>query len=124
MEYDAQKMLSQFNEAMVDIRKAVPKEYEAFMKEKEVILASGKVPEKTKWLLLLVASTTQKCPVCIPRAVRHCLDAGWTKEEMLETAKSLKESLDSVVPDKPRIPGRNGKADLTVDELIRSVSKK
>lgn len=84
MEYDALKMLSQFNEAMVDIRKAVPKEYEAFMKEKEVVLASGRVPEKTKWLLLLVASTTQKCPVCIPRAVRHCLDAGWTKEEMLE----------------------------------------
>ena len=84
MEYDAQKILSQFNEAMVDIRKAVPKQYEAFMKEKETILASGKIPEKTKWLLLLVASATQKCPVCIPRAVRHCLDAGWTKEEMLE----------------------------------------
>jgi alkylhydroperoxidase/carboxymuconolactone decarboxylase family protein YurZ len=84
MDYDAQKILSQFNEAMVDIRKTVPKEYEAFMKEKEAMLVSGKIPEKTKWLLLLVASTTQKCPVCIPRAVRHCLDAGWTKEEMLE----------------------------------------
>lgn len=84
MEYDAQKILSQFNDAMVDIRKAVPKEYEAFIKEKETILTSGKVPGKTKWLLLLVASVTQKCPVCIPRAVRHCLDAGWTKEEMIE----------------------------------------
>ena len=84
MEYDAQKILSQFNEAMVDIRKAVPKEYDAFMKEKEALLSSGKIPEKTKCLLLLVASTAQKCPVCIPRAVRHCLDAGWTKEEMLE----------------------------------------
>ena len=39
MEYDAQKILSQFNEAMVDIRKTIPKEYEAFMKEKETILA-------------------------------------------------------------------------------------
>lgn len=84
MEYDALKLLEQFNEAMVDIRKSVPKEYEAFIKEKEAILASGKIPEKTKWLLLLVASVTQKCPVCIPRAVRHCLEAGWTKEEMLE----------------------------------------
>jgi alkylhydroperoxidase/carboxymuconolactone decarboxylase family protein YurZ len=84
MEYDAQKILKQFNEAMVEIRKAVPKEYEAFIKEKETVIKSGKVPEKTKWLLLLVASVTQKCPVCIPRAVQHCLEAGWTKEEMIE----------------------------------------
>ncbi|HOW59544.1 MAG TPA: carboxymuconolactone decarboxylase family protein [Candidatus Omnitrophota bacterium] len=84
MEYNATQLLKQFNEAMVDIRKALPKEYEAFMKEKETVLKSGKIPEKTKWLLLLTASVTQKCPVCIPRAVQHCLDAGWTKEEMLE----------------------------------------
>ena len=84
MEYDAQKVLSQFNEAMVDIRKTIPAQYDAFIKEKETLTKSGKIPEKTKWLLLLVASVTQRCPVCIPRAVQHCLDAGWTKEEMLE----------------------------------------
>jgi len=84
MDYDAQKTLSQFNEAMVDIRKTIPKQYDAFMKEKEVLTQSGKVPEKTKWLLLLVASVAQRCPVCIPRAVKHCLEAGWSKEEMLE----------------------------------------
>ena len=84
MEYDALKLLKQFNEAMVDIRKTVPKAYEAFTKEKEVLTGPGKIPEKTKWLLLLAASVTQKCPVCIPKAVQHCLDAGWTKEEMLE----------------------------------------
>ena len=42
MEYDAQKILSQFNEAMADIRKTVPKQYEAFIREKEAMLASGK----------------------------------------------------------------------------------
>lgn len=84
MEYDAQKLLKQFDEAMADIRKTIPKEYETFIKEKETITKSGKIPEKTKWLLLLVASVTQKCPVCIPRSVQHCLEAGWTKEEMLE----------------------------------------
>jgi alkylhydroperoxidase/carboxymuconolactone decarboxylase family protein YurZ len=84
MEYDSKKILEQFNAAMVDIRKAIPNEYEAFIKEKETILRAGKIPEKTKWLLLLVASVTQKCPVCIPRAVEHCLATGWTKEEMLE----------------------------------------
>ncbi len=84
MDYNAKELLKQFNESMVNIRKAVPAEYEAFMKEKETVVRSGKIPEKTKWLLLLVASTTQKCPVCIPRAVQHCPDAGWTKEEMLE----------------------------------------
>jgi alkylhydroperoxidase/carboxymuconolactone decarboxylase family protein YurZ len=84
MEYDAQKLLSQFNEAMVDIRKTVPQAYDAFMKEKEALTRGGKIPEKTKWLLILVASVTQKCPVCIPNAVRQCLDVGWSKEEMLE----------------------------------------
>lgn len=84
MEYNAQQLLKQFNEAMVDIRKTIPKEYEAFIQEKEALTRTGKIPEKTKWLLLLVASVTQKCPVCVPRAVKHCLDAGWTKEEMLE----------------------------------------
>lgn len=84
MEYNAKELLKQFNESMVNIRKAIPKEYEAFIKEKEVVVKSGKIPEKTKWLLLLVASATQKCPVCIPRAVQNCLDAGWTREEMLE----------------------------------------
>ncbi len=84
MEYSAEQLLKQFNEAMLEVRKTVPKEYDAFLKEKEAMLRSGKIPEKTKWLLLLVASVTQKCPVCIPRAVGHCLEAGWTKEEMVE----------------------------------------
>ena len=84
MDYSAEQLLKQFNESMVDIRKTLPKEYEAFIKEKETLIKSGKIPEKTKWLLLLVAAVTQKCPVCIPRAVQHCLDTGWTKEEMLE----------------------------------------
>ncbi|MBU9889823.1 MAG: carboxymuconolactone decarboxylase family protein [Candidatus Omnitrophica bacterium] len=84
MEYNAKELLKQFNESMVNIRKAVPQGYEAFMKEKDAVLKAGKIPEKTKWLLLLVASVTQKCPVCIPRAVQNCLGAGWTREEMLE----------------------------------------
>ncbi len=33
---------------------------------------------------MLVASVTEKCPVCIPRAVKQCLEQGWSKEEMLE----------------------------------------
>ena len=84
MQYDPQETLSEFNRLMVDIKNTVPTEYEAFINEKQIIVKSGKVLEKTKWLLLLVASLTQKCPVCIPKAVKHCLDAGWSKEEVLE----------------------------------------
>ena len=84
MRYETKETLKEFNSLMVDIRKTVPREYEAFMNEKKVMTRSGKLPEKMKWLLLLAASVAQKCPVCIPRAVQHCLDAGWTKEEMLE----------------------------------------
>ena len=84
MQYDPKETLEEFNRLMVDIRKTIPESYEAFINEKDVVTKSGKVPEKTKWLIMLVSSVVQKCPVCIPRAVKHCLEAGWSKEEMLE----------------------------------------
>ena len=33
-----------------------------------------------------MASVSQKCPICVPPAVKHCLEAGWTKEEILEAS--------------------------------------
>ncbi len=84
MQYDTKKTLNEFGDLMLDIAKAVPEQYKAFLAEKESFTKTGKVDEKTKWLLLLVSSVTQKCPVCIPRAVKHCLENGWRKEEMLE----------------------------------------
>ncbi len=86
MQYDPKGVLKEFNELMVDIRQTIPEQYGEFIREKEVLTKEGKIPEKTKWLLLLIASVSQKCPVCIPKAVKHCLDAGWSKEEMLEAS--------------------------------------
>jgi len=85
MQYDPKETLAEFNKLMTDIRKTIPEEYAAFLSEKDKLTKTGKVPEKTKWLLLLIASVTQKCPVCIPNAVIHCVEAGWSKEEMLES---------------------------------------
>ncbi|HOX22923.1 MAG TPA: carboxymuconolactone decarboxylase family protein [Elusimicrobiales bacterium] len=84
MQYDPKKTREEFNQLMVDVRKSIPEEYQAFIAQKEKLMKSGRVPDKTKWLLLLIASVSQKCPVCIPSAVERCLSAGWTKEEMLE----------------------------------------
>lgn len=84
MNYETAQTLEEFNKRMVDIRKALPDQFAAFINEKEALTKSGLLEEKTKWLLLLVASVTQRCPVCIPRAVQHCVDAGWSKNEMLE----------------------------------------
>jgi len=84
MLYEPQETLKEFNERMTNIRKTVPDMFEAFLNEKKVITSAGNLPEKTKWLLLLAASVTEKCPVCIPRSVGHCVDAGWTKEEIME----------------------------------------
>ena len=85
MQYDPKQTVAEFNKLMADIKKTVPEEYAAFIGEKDKITKSGRVSEKTKWLLLLIASVTQKCPVCIPRAVAHCIESGWTKEEILES---------------------------------------
>ena len=84
MQYDPKATLKEFNQLMTRVRQSVPEQYEAFMNEKKVMTANGRIPEKTKWLLILVASVTEKCPICISRAVQHCLEAGWSKEEMLE----------------------------------------
>ncbi|MFA6599964.1 MAG: carboxymuconolactone decarboxylase family protein [Candidatus Omnitrophota bacterium] len=84
MEYQPKKILSEFNRLMTNVRSAVPGSYDALIAEKHAALKSGKIPEKTKWLMLLVAGVSLKCPVCIPRAVEHCLTLGWSREEMLE----------------------------------------
>lgn len=84
MQYDPKKTLDEFEVLMKDIAKTIPEEYKAFINEKQTITKTGKIDAKTKWLLLLVSSVTQKCPVCIPRAVKHCIESGWSKEEMLE----------------------------------------
>jgi alkylhydroperoxidase/carboxymuconolactone decarboxylase family protein YurZ len=84
MQYEVKKTLDEFKRLMTDINKSIPEEYTSFINEKLSITKTNKLPEKTKWLLLLIASVTQKCPICIPRAVEHCLKAGWSKEEMLE----------------------------------------
>jgi alkylhydroperoxidase/carboxymuconolactone decarboxylase family protein YurZ len=84
MQYNPKETLNEFGKLMIDIQKAIPEQYKAFISEKTAVTKSGKIDEKTKWLLLLVSSVTQKCPVCIPRAVKHCLESGWSKEEMLE----------------------------------------
>jgi alkylhydroperoxidase/carboxymuconolactone decarboxylase family protein YurZ len=84
MDYDPKGTMNEFNRLMVDIKGAIPKEYQTFIQQKSNITSSGKLPQKDKWLLILVSSVTAKCPVCIPRAVKHCLESGWSKEEMLE----------------------------------------
>ena len=84
MPFDAAQTIAEFDSLMADIKKSVPDEFKAFIHEKGAITRTGRITEKDKWLLVLVAGVSQKCPVCIARAVKHCLDAGWTKEEMLE----------------------------------------
>lgn len=84
MQYNPKETLEEFNKLMVDIKNTIPEEYASFIGEKQTITKSGKISVKTKWLLLLIASVAQKCPVCIPQAVKHCLDTGWSKEEILE----------------------------------------
>lgn len=86
MNYEPEKTLEEFKQLMADIQKTVPSEYSAFIGEKKEILKEGEISAKVKKLLLLIASVSQKCPVCIPRAVEHCLDAGWSKKELLEAS--------------------------------------
>jgi AhpD family alkylhydroperoxidase len=84
MVFEPQATLDDFSQHMLDIQQTVPELYAALMREKSAVMQDGAIPVKTKWLLCLVASVAQKCPVCISRAVQHCLEQGYTKEELLE----------------------------------------
>jgi len=84
MRYDPKATMEEFDSLMNSIQKQVPKEYGAFIHEKNTLMQDGMLPGKHKWLILLVASTVVRCPVCIPRAVKHCLEAGWSAKEILE----------------------------------------
>lgn len=84
MVFEPKETLKEFTRYMHDVEKTIPEEYGAFINEKSVVTATHRIPEKTKWLLLLVASLSHECEICIARAVQHCLEVGWTKAEILE----------------------------------------
>lgn len=86
MLYETDETIKEFNRLMVEIRRNIPVEYEAFIAQKAALTKEGRVNEKTKWLLVMVAAVSQKCPVCVGPAVKHCLEFGWTKGEILEAA--------------------------------------
>jgi len=86
MLYDTTESTKEFNRLMVEIRRTIPVEYEAFLAEKAALTKEGLIDEKTKWLLVMVAAVSQKCPICVGPAVKHCLEAGWSKAEILEAA--------------------------------------
>jgi alkylhydroperoxidase/carboxymuconolactone decarboxylase family protein YurZ len=81
---NTKELLAEFDASMADIKKTIPGEFKAFLHEKQALTKEGRLPEKMKWLLVLVSSVSQKCPICIARAVQHCIEMGWSKEEMLE----------------------------------------
>jgi len=86
MGYEVKKKLEEFAGSLADVGKIIPEEYRAFIHQKNVIVKTNRITEKNKWLLMLVASLSQKCPICVPQAAKHCLESGWTKEEMMEAS--------------------------------------
>ena len=58
MQYEVKNTTKEFNRLMVEIRKSIPAEYEAFINHKAALTKAGRLPEKSKWLLLLVASVS------------------------------------------------------------------
>jgi ribonuclease HI len=84
MSESPKKILEEFKTLMQDLNQRLPESFNAFINEKEAIIKDGCLPKKTKWLLVLVSALLEKCPVCISRAVEHCLENNWSREEMLE----------------------------------------
>lgn len=83
---DVQKHVSDFNEAMKMLSASNREEMREFREFMNSVIKPGRLDTRTKELIALGTSITAHCMYCIDIHVQQALEAGATKEEILEAA--------------------------------------
>jgi AhpD family alkylhydroperoxidase len=78
--------LNEFNEALGQLSKESPEKVNAFVHLLEKVEAKGALDTKTKELIALGIGIAKHCEWCISYHIKGALDAGATREEILEAA--------------------------------------
>ena len=83
---DMNKVVEEIHQSIMKLRKEYPEETKAFM---ELLQATGKpkaLSTKDKELIAVALSVAARCHWCIGFHVKNAMEAGATKEELIEAS--------------------------------------
>ncbi len=86
MKYDVRQMLNEFTEGLSIVGKTNNVEVGAFLNLLNKTYAAGSLDTKTKEIISIAVSVFSRCEYCIVYHVHNALQAGATKEEIMESA--------------------------------------
>ncbi len=81
---DLEEKLSELESRVEAFAEESPEKMEAFQKFSEIIKEDGVLSEKDKELIAIALAVNQKCEDCIAHHVNDAVEAGASKEEILE----------------------------------------
>ncbi|WP_350343457.1 carboxymuconolactone decarboxylase family protein [Proteinivorax tanatarense] len=112
---DPKKMLNEFMGGLQSFEKEAPEQTKAFMNLLGASYKEGALSTKTKEIISVAVGTYNRCEYCIVFHVYKALEAGATKEEIIEAAMVavafgggpsmaysvtlVKESIDAFLPE-------------------------
>ena len=83
---DMSERLKETNELVKQLHKEYPELTGALTELYKKTGAEGALPRKTKLIILVALAVASKCEWCIAYHVKRALDAGITKDEMIEAS--------------------------------------
>jgi AhpD family alkylhydroperoxidase len=86
MSDDVKTWLDGYKKDMGKLHQLLPDTFKGFNTLFSSVMKDGALPLKTKELIALAVGCAVRCEPCISLHVKKCLDAGATKEEILEAA--------------------------------------
>ena len=86
MESQAKEFFEKFKNDLAKMKEQTPDTVNGFAVLFGKVMKDGAISLREKELIALGISVTQRCEPCIRLHVQKCLDAGATKEQILEAA--------------------------------------
>ena len=83
---EAKEFFQNIGSKMNQVKEQTPEVFESFMGMFGKVMAAGTITVLEKELIALGIAVSAKCPPCIKMHVKKCLDAGATKQQILEAA--------------------------------------
>jgi AhpD family alkylhydroperoxidase len=83
---EAKEFFSSIGQKMNQVKEQLPQAFGGFMGLFGNVMAEGTISVLEKELIALGIGISAKCPPCIRMHVKKCIDAGATREQILEAA--------------------------------------
>ena len=85
-DYDAKKYFNQATNTLQALGKSNPKAMKGFQDFIGNVKKDGALSQKTKELIGIALSITKQCKFCVAWHVKNALDAGASRDEIIETS--------------------------------------